>query len=350
VRPLRLRCLSGPRRDQEFISCGPRIRIGRSRDNDIILVESESPPSSGRHAEALIESGAWWIVDAGSTNGTYVNGVAIERCRLKNGDVLTFGNDQFVVAGGRRALWLTLAAAAALAAAGATAYTARHGTPVPVEQIAAAAAQSVYAIAIDDDGRRSIVGTAFAVDLAGILGTNAHIADALRRRNTLGKDSGPKAIAVRGDADEVRRVVGSVAHPDWRAGSVRADAALLQLDPGTPVAPLRIADAMRFGRLRRGMSLASFGFPAVSTDPVHPRGRLAVDVVGDVRGEFVEANLAIAPGTSGSPVFDDTGAVVAMVTSGDFVRGENGLMGPSGTAANWAISAARIRELLDARR
>jgi V8-like Glu-specific endopeptidase len=58
----------------------------------------------------------------------------------------------------------------------------------------------------------------------------------------------------------------------------------------------------------------------------------------------------IAPGTSGSPVFDDTGDVVAVVTSGDFVRGKNGMMRPSGTAANWAISAVRIRELLAARR
>jgi hypothetical protein len=350
VRPLRLRCLSGPRRDQEFISSGPRIRIGRSRDNDIILIDSESPPSSGRHAEALIESGAWWIVDAGSTNGTYVNGVAIERRRLKTGDVLTFGNDQFVVAGGRRILWWTLAALAALAAAGAAAYSAGNRRPIPFEQIAAAAARSVYAVAIDDDGRRSIIGTAFAVDLAGVLGTSAHIADALRRRKALGNDSASKAIAVRGDTYEVRRIVTAVVHPDWRPGSVRADAALLRLDAGAAVAPLRIAGAGKFGRLRRGMSLASFGFPAVSTDPANPRGRLAVDVVGDVRGEFVEANLDIAPGTSGSPVFDDTGAVVAVVTSGDFVPGENGLLRPSGSAVNWAINAERIRELLVAGR
>jgi hypothetical protein len=124
-----LRCVSGPRRGQEFISSGPRIRIGRSRDNDIILVESESPPSSGRHAEALAERGAWWIVDAGSTNGTYVNGVAVDRRRLKTGDVLTFGDDQFVVAGSRGPLWLALAAVAALAVAGAAAYTTRKRAP-----------------------------------------------------------------------------------------------------------------------------------------------------------------------------------------------------------------------------
>jgi S1-C subfamily serine protease len=345
-----LRCLSGPRRGQEFISRGPRIRIGRSRDNDIVLVESESPPSSGKHAEALLDRGAWWIVDAGSTNGTYVNGVAVERRRLKAGDVLTFGDDQFVVAGGRRAVWLALAAVAVLAVAGAAAYSVRKRNQVPFEQVAATAAQSVYAVTIEENGRRSIVGTAFAVDPAGILATNAHVADALRRQNTLSSDSTSKAIAIRSDTFEARRIVAVTVHPDWRIGSVRADAALLQLDAGTPVAPLTIADGQRLEQLHRGSSLASFGFPAVATDPRKPRGRLAVDVVGDVRGEFVEANLAIAPGTSGSPVFDDTGAVVAMVAGGDFVRGENGVLTPSGTAANWAISAARIRELLGARR
>ncbi len=350
MRPLRLRCLSGPRRGQEFSSSGPRIRIGRSRDNDIILVESESPPSSARHAEALIERGAWWIVDAGSTNGTYVNGVAVDRRRLKTGDVLTFGADQFVVAGGRRAVWLALAAVAALAVAGAGAYTARKRSPVGFEQIAAAAAQSVYAVAIEDNGRRSIIGTAFAVDPGGTLATNAHIADALRRQDALSGDRTSKAVAVRGDTFDVRRIVAVTVHPDWRTGSLRADAALLQLDAGASLAPLTIADQQRFEQLQRGMSLASFGFPAVSTDPQKPRGRLAVDVVGDVRGEFVEANLAIAPGTSGSPVFDYMGAVVAMVTSGDFVVGEDSVLRPSGTAANWAISAVRIRELLAARR
>jgi S1-C subfamily serine protease len=90
----------------------------------------------------------------------------------------------------------------------------------------------------------------------------------------------------------------------------------------------------------------SFGFPAVSTDARRPRGRLALDIVGDVRGEYVEAGLAIAPGTSGSPVFDDRGAVVAMVAGGDFVKGANGALMPTGSQANWAISVERIRELL----
>jgi S1-C subfamily serine protease len=71
-----------------------------------------------------------------------------------------------------------------------------------------------------------------------------------------------------------------------------------------------------------------------------------VDVVGDVRGNYLEVGLGIAPGTSGSPVFDRTGAVVAIVAGGDFVGGANGMHLPSGSSANWALSAELIRQLL----
>ena len=163
MQPLRLRYLSGPRRGEELIFSGPRVRIGRSRDNTLLLTESESPASSARHAEALVEGGAWWIVDSGSTNGTYVNGTRVERRRIGPGDMLAFGDDQFVIPGKKSALWIAITVVTAVIAvvAGAT-YVTRRRAPMSYEQIAAAATRSVYAVAIEDGGRRSIVGTAFA--------------------------------------------------------------------------------------------------------------------------------------------------------------------------------------------
>ena len=61
------------------------------------------------------------------------------------------------------------------------------------------------------------------------------------------------------------------------------------------------------------------------------------------------STVAAMVGTSGSPVFDDQGAVVAMVAGGDFVKGANGMLMPSGSRANWAISIERVRELLQRR-
>jgi trypsin-like peptidase/FHA domain-containing protein len=342
VRLLRLRFANGARRGEELIFTGPRVRIGRSRGNTLVLTESDAPLSSGHHAEAILERGAWWIVDTSSTNGTFVNRVAVTRHRLATGDRLAFGDDEFIVAGVRTPAWSWPVVAAIGGGAAAVSVAAivalSHPARTPSEQIAARAAESVYAIILDAAGRRSVVGTAFAVSADGQLATNGHVADLLRRR-------GATALAVRGDTFETRRIAGITTHPQWRNGSIRDDVAVLQLDPGRLLLPLPLAPEGAFAQLQRGTSLASFGFPAMSTDPQRPRGRLSRDVVGDVRGDYLEAGLAIAPGTSGSPVFNDAGEVVAIVAGGDFVKNPDGAVVPSGSQVNWAISAERLREM-----
>jgi hypothetical protein len=44
-------------------------------------------------------------------------------------------------------------------------------------------------------------------------------------------------------------------------------------------------------------------------------------------------------------VFDEGGEVVAIVAGGDFVKGADGALVPSGSRVNWAISAERLREI-----
>jgi len=338
-----LRSTSGPRRGQELVFSGPRVRIGRSRDNDLILPEREPPLSSGHHAEALLDSsGVWWIIDAGSSNGTRINDIVVRRRELKNGDRLTLGDEHFaVVIGGARPSHLVWPLAATVVAAAlavmAVAVIEQLRAKPTFEEVAASAARSVFLIALEENGRRSIVGTAFAVAPGGLLATNAHVASAIARRS---------AIAIQGDTYRAIRVVGTVTHRDWRQGSMRDDVALVRLEAGSDAPPLPLADPSTIAALRRGAPVAAFGFPAVSTDPQRPRGRLSVDVVGDVRGEYLEVGLAIAPGTSGSPVFNQAGAVVAIVAGGDFVDAPNGETRPSGSAVNWALSASLIREML----
>src|SRR5262249_37592771 len=146
-----------------------------------------------------------------------------------------------------------------------------------------------------------------------------------------------------------RHIVSAAIHPEWREGSVRNDVAVLGLDAGPPVPALPLAGAFAVQSLRRGTPVAAFGFPAVSTDPLRPRGRLSVDVVADVRDEYLEVGLGIAPGTSGSPVFTESGSVVAIVVGGDFVDDGGGSKRPSGSAANWALSALVLRDFLASR-
>jgi S1-C subfamily serine protease len=349
VSRLRLRYLTGPRAGQELLFTGPRVRIGRSRDNDVILHESETPLSSAHHAEARLESGSWWVVDLQSTNHTLLNGVPIQRAQLRPGDRLTVGDDVLSVQSGSRTILWIAAVAALLVVAAVVSVVVLRSRSSPFEDVAARAPQSVYLIALDEPGRRTITGTAFTVDdTRALLATNAHVAAELLRKQGTSRTAGPKAVAVRSDQNEALPITRIWLHPQWRKGSLDHDIALLQIESQPPLTALRLGDDAAVDRLRRGAPVASFGFPAAATDAFHPRGRLTVDVVGDVRLPYLEVGLAIAPGTSGSPIFDQRGAVVGIVVGGDFVDARDGRgRRPSGTEANWAIVATAVKELMD---
>jgi hypothetical protein len=63
--------------------------IGRDAGNDIALPDEAA---SARHAVLEQRDEEWWIEDLGSTNGTLVNGVKIEkRERVRFGDEIAIG-------------------------------------------------------------------------------------------------------------------------------------------------------------------------------------------------------------------------------------------------------------------
>jgi len=76
------------------VEAGPvPTTIGRTEDN--VLVLDGDDYASGRHAR--VESGldGTWVIDLGSTNGTYVNGERIDgRTRLHEGDLLQVGDTE----------------------------------------------------------------------------------------------------------------------------------------------------------------------------------------------------------------------------------------------------------------
>jgi S1-C subfamily serine protease len=348
VGPLSLRFLTGPRAGQQFTFPGPRVRIGRSRDNDLKLPDSSSPGSSGYHAEACFENGSWWIVDLDSTNGTLVNDVAVARQQIRHGDRFAFGNEVVEARLGfsRRFTAALVAAASMLAVAAAVTLWPR---PDGFEHAAAFAARTTYLIAVERPPDRLIVGTAFAIRADGLLATNAHVAAELLRRDAIGPKAG--AVAVRSDTpnEPPMPVLAARLHPNWRPGTIQDDVALLVVASQTRLEVLALADAARIAGMRRGTPLAAFGFPAASTDPRNPRGRLSIDYLGDFRdGRYIGVGLGISPGTSGSPIFTNDGAVVGIVAGGDFVERPDGSVIATGSGANWGIAAPALKELLDA--
>lgn len=64
------------------------LSIGRAGDCDLVLDE---PTVSRRHAVLRRTPEGWVILDAGSTNGTRLNGWRVTEARLRVGDELTLG-------------------------------------------------------------------------------------------------------------------------------------------------------------------------------------------------------------------------------------------------------------------
>jgi len=74
---------------RRFVLEDSPVRVGRGAENHIVL---EGDSVSRRHAHLEQKNSAWWCVDDGSTNGSYVNDEQIVReARLGNGDRIKIG-------------------------------------------------------------------------------------------------------------------------------------------------------------------------------------------------------------------------------------------------------------------
>jgi pSer/pThr/pTyr-binding forkhead associated (FHA) protein len=72
----------------------PRFTLGRAPDNNGALPVDSGSGVSGHHAIVLQEQGEWYVQDAQSTNGTFINGRKLakgSRERLQNGAVIGLG-------------------------------------------------------------------------------------------------------------------------------------------------------------------------------------------------------------------------------------------------------------------
>jgi pSer/pThr/pTyr-binding forkhead associated (FHA) protein len=80
------------------ININKMISIGRDEVNDIVI--RDDPLVSRRHALIEKDGSEYFVMDKGSTNGTYVNNNPIgscERIRIRTGDTISVGKTKLEI-------------------------------------------------------------------------------------------------------------------------------------------------------------------------------------------------------------------------------------------------------------
>jgi hypothetical protein len=90
----RLRGSSAPDLILPGMEPGACLLLGRARVADLRFADLSV---SRRHAELRRVGNGWLLVDCGSCNGTYVNGVRVERAHVGDGDEIRLGGTAVVL-------------------------------------------------------------------------------------------------------------------------------------------------------------------------------------------------------------------------------------------------------------
>ena len=88
---IRLRQTKGADSGRELEFDQDLIRIGRMPDSDVNFDPEVDLDASGRHAEIRSENGRYILVDAGSRNGTWLNGQRVKHAALRVDDEIELG-------------------------------------------------------------------------------------------------------------------------------------------------------------------------------------------------------------------------------------------------------------------
>jgi hypothetical protein len=244
------------------------------------------------------------------------------------------------------------------------------------------ARDSVYLVVMADAGGEAGQGTAWVVG-EGKLGTNAHVAElglnlAAGQRflvrspaepytthEVTGIELHPGYYAFQTAMAEYDPVVKALGQQVLDAGLIGAyDVAVLTVDQPEKLAPpLPIASQEKLEALDAGSPVAYIGYPlenmALSNLVTKPTPQSKVGNLTTVTDYFnihrkdglnhlVQHDMGATGGTSGSPLIDTDGQVVAVLSAVNFIflsSGEARI--PSGAAINFAQRGDLVRELLD---
>ena len=248
---------------------------------------------------------------------------------------------------------------------------------------------SVYAVvafiwneSYSDDDFFAFIGTGFAVDSETLV-TNGHVIDALIEWDDIVEDFN------RTDGTEwisswmmVQNLTTSLnesnfffsisywQHPEWDGDTRSPDIGLLYIWEGYISRRVTLATSSEARRLKVGAPIATLGFPGElqggdDLSNLFPIATFKDGTISALRPRFedesysaprdtyiVQHNLDLSGGTSGSPIFDASGKVVAINNAG--IEADFSGMGIDGdwprinqSALDFGIRADKIHELLD---
>src|SRR6185436_10492098 len=89
TRQLRAEIIAGPDAGRMIQRPGPSVRVGTLRDCDVVL---HDPAVSGHHLTLHIERDGVRVVDAGSRNGTFVDGLRVRDSDARPDSILALGH------------------------------------------------------------------------------------------------------------------------------------------------------------------------------------------------------------------------------------------------------------------
>ncbi|MCK5801090.1 MAG: FHA domain-containing protein, partial [Deltaproteobacteria bacterium] len=94
LRQTRLKVVEGPSRGVEYVITRPRVRVGSSSESELRL---DDPSVSRHHLELRATEKGLALRDLGSTNGTFVGGIRIERALIVEPVTLRLGDSVIAV-------------------------------------------------------------------------------------------------------------------------------------------------------------------------------------------------------------------------------------------------------------
>ena len=194
--------------------------------------------------------------------------------------------------------------------------------------------QAIYAIGFEVFDTNFLIGTGFSAHYTDAIWTNAHVVQGLIDALAELRDHDPRPFAVKSGTAiggaETHALFHYLEHPAYDGTTQSPDIGILIVDTEFAAAPSFLPREMA-RELRVGQPVATMGFPG-EIAPLNTTVPLATFKDGTIsalrplspeaesvtleNSRFVQHNLDLSGGTSGSPIFDHEGWIVAVNNAG----------------------------------